>query len=156
MISYFLGNICAKNYHNRIMYVKIIASRTWDVFRHDVHGNALEPCTLSAGFEYNRQQNNIHSQRSIIIHEVYCDEFHCTTTENSDKLRRIDSKKTMIGFLDKPIIGFEMYSNTGCRHANISLCRPFAMSCPRYVFRSFVRPSVRLFRPEYTHALQAI
>ena len=32
MISYFLSNISAKNYRNRIVYVKIIASRKWDVF----------------------------------------------------------------------------------------------------------------------------
>ena len=32
MISYFLGNTSAKNYRNRIVYVKIIASRRWDVF----------------------------------------------------------------------------------------------------------------------------
>jgi len=32
MISYFLSNISAKNYRNRIVYVKIIASRRWEVF----------------------------------------------------------------------------------------------------------------------------
>ena len=34
MISYFLSNISAENYRNRIVivYVKIIASRKWDVF----------------------------------------------------------------------------------------------------------------------------
>jgi len=32
MIPYFLSNISAKNYHNRIVYVKFIRSRTWDVF----------------------------------------------------------------------------------------------------------------------------
>jgi len=37
MILYFPGNISAKNYHNRIVYVKIIARRRWDVFvRHSV------------------------------------------------------------------------------------------------------------------------
>jgi len=32
LIAYFLGNTCAKNYRNRTMYVKIIASQRWDVF----------------------------------------------------------------------------------------------------------------------------
>jgi len=32
MISYFLSNISAKNYRNRMEYVKIMASRRWDVF----------------------------------------------------------------------------------------------------------------------------
>ena len=32
LISYFLSNISAKNYRNRIVYVKIIASQMWDVF----------------------------------------------------------------------------------------------------------------------------
>jgi len=37
MILYFPSNISAKNYHNWIVYVNIIASRRWDVFfRHDV------------------------------------------------------------------------------------------------------------------------
>jgi len=32
LIAYFLGNTCAKNYRNRTVYVKIIASQKWDVF----------------------------------------------------------------------------------------------------------------------------
>jgi len=32
LISYFLSNTSAKNYRNRIMCVKIIASQTWDIF----------------------------------------------------------------------------------------------------------------------------
>jgi len=32
LISCFLSNTSAKNYRNRIVYVKIIASRRWDVF----------------------------------------------------------------------------------------------------------------------------
>ena len=32
MIPYFLGNISAKNYRNRFVYAKIIASQRWDVF----------------------------------------------------------------------------------------------------------------------------
>ena len=32
LISNFLSNSSAKNYHNRIVYVKIIASQKWDVF----------------------------------------------------------------------------------------------------------------------------
>jgi len=32
LISYFLSNTSAKNYHNRIVYVKIIASQRWNVF----------------------------------------------------------------------------------------------------------------------------
>jgi len=37
MILYFLSNIPAKNYRNRIVYAKIIATRRWDVFwRHRV------------------------------------------------------------------------------------------------------------------------
>ena len=37
LISRFLNNTSAKNYRNRIVYVKIIASRRWDVFlRHGV------------------------------------------------------------------------------------------------------------------------
>jgi len=32
LIAYFLGKICPKNCCNRTMYVKIIASRRWDVF----------------------------------------------------------------------------------------------------------------------------
>ena len=31
VISYFLSNTSSKNYRNRIMYVKIIASQRWDV-----------------------------------------------------------------------------------------------------------------------------
>jgi len=36
-IAYFLGNIFVKNYRNRTMYDKIIASQRWGVFRHSVH-----------------------------------------------------------------------------------------------------------------------
>jgi len=32
MISYFLSNISAKSYRNRIVYVEIVASRRWDFF----------------------------------------------------------------------------------------------------------------------------
>jgi len=32
MIPYFRSNISAKNYRNRIVHFKIIASRRWDVF----------------------------------------------------------------------------------------------------------------------------
>ena len=32
LISYFLSNAFAKNYRNRIVYVKMIASQMWDVF----------------------------------------------------------------------------------------------------------------------------
>ena len=32
LIVYFLGNICAKNFRNRTVRVKIIASQRWDVF----------------------------------------------------------------------------------------------------------------------------
>jgi len=32
LISYFLSNTSAKNYRNRIVCVKIIASQRWDVF----------------------------------------------------------------------------------------------------------------------------
>jgi len=32
LISYFLSNTSAKNYHNQIVYVKSIASQRWDVF----------------------------------------------------------------------------------------------------------------------------
>ena len=32
LISYFLSNTSAKNYRNRVMYVKIIASQRWGVF----------------------------------------------------------------------------------------------------------------------------
>jgi len=32
LISYFLSNTSAKIYRNRIVYVKTIASQTWDVF----------------------------------------------------------------------------------------------------------------------------
>jgi len=32
MISYLLSNISAKNYRNRIVYVKIIASQRWTFF----------------------------------------------------------------------------------------------------------------------------
>jgi len=32
LISYFLSNTSAKNYRNRIVYVKTIASQGWDVF----------------------------------------------------------------------------------------------------------------------------
>jgi len=37
LIPYFRSNTSAKNYHNQIMYVKIIGSQRWDVFlRHSV------------------------------------------------------------------------------------------------------------------------
>ena len=32
LISYFLSNTSAKNNRNRMVYVKIIASQTWDIF----------------------------------------------------------------------------------------------------------------------------
>ena len=32
LIPYFLDNTCAKNYRNRTLFVKIIASQRWDVF----------------------------------------------------------------------------------------------------------------------------
>ena len=38
MIPYFLSNISGKNHRNRMVYVKIIASQSWDVFlRHGVY-----------------------------------------------------------------------------------------------------------------------
>ena len=33
LISYFLSHTCAKNCHSRIVYVTIIASQRWDVFK---------------------------------------------------------------------------------------------------------------------------
>jgi len=37
LTAYFLGNICAKNYHKRTMCVKITVSQRWDVvLRHSV------------------------------------------------------------------------------------------------------------------------
>jgi len=42
-IFYFVSNTSSKNYRNRIMYVKIIASRRWDVFlRHGVVVSTFE------------------------------------------------------------------------------------------------------------------
>ena len=32
LIAYFLRNMCAKNYRNPTVYVKIIASQRWDFF----------------------------------------------------------------------------------------------------------------------------
>jgi len=32
LIAYFLNNSYAKNYHNRTVHVKVIASQKWDVF----------------------------------------------------------------------------------------------------------------------------
>jgi len=37
LISYFLSNISAKYYRNRIVYINIIASQRWDVFWDTVH-----------------------------------------------------------------------------------------------------------------------
>jgi len=39
LISYFLSNTSAKNYRNRIMYVKIIASQTREVFWDSVYSH---------------------------------------------------------------------------------------------------------------------
>jgi len=36
LISSSLSNTSAKNYRNRIVYVKITASQRWDVLRHSV------------------------------------------------------------------------------------------------------------------------
>jgi len=42
LISYFLSNTSVKHYRNRVVYVKIIASRRWDVFlRHSVVLNVV-------------------------------------------------------------------------------------------------------------------
>jgi len=39
-IPYFLSNTSAKNYHKRMVYVKIIARQRWDVFlRHSADGS---------------------------------------------------------------------------------------------------------------------
>jgi len=45
LISYFLSNTSAKNYRNRIVYVKVIASQRWDVFKHST------VCNISVVFE---------------------------------------------------------------------------------------------------------
>ena len=37
LISYFLSNTSAKNYRNRIVWVKIIARQRWDIFVRHVH-----------------------------------------------------------------------------------------------------------------------
>jgi len=37
LICYFLSNTSAKNCHNRIVCVKVIASQRWDVFSDMVH-----------------------------------------------------------------------------------------------------------------------
>ena len=45
LIAYFLGSTCAKNYRNRTVYVKIIASQRWDVFlRHGVYKSCGATC----------------------------------------------------------------------------------------------------------------
>jgi len=41
LIAYFLGNICAKNYRNRTVYVKIIANQSGTFFERQ--------CTLHIG-----------------------------------------------------------------------------------------------------------
>ena len=46
LISYFLSSTSAKNYRNRIVYVKIIASWRWGVFWDTVYMNLLTSYTL--------------------------------------------------------------------------------------------------------------
>jgi len=54
MIAYFLRNTCAKNYRNRTVHIKIIASQRLDVFlRHSVVNattttNIYTPTTTTA------------------------------------------------------------------------------------------------------------
>jgi len=48
LISYFFSNTYAKNYRNRIAYVKIIASRRWDVFRDTVYRDTTVICAKTA------------------------------------------------------------------------------------------------------------
>ena len=59
LIAYFLGNICAKNYRNRTIFVKIIASQRWDVFWDTVYSvNTL------AVLGFRRQQTDLIPQFS--------------------------------------------------------------------------------------------
>jgi len=44
LIAYLLGNICTKNYRNRTVYIKIIASQRWDVFWDMVYKNNQPRC----------------------------------------------------------------------------------------------------------------
>jgi len=50
LISYFLSNTSTKNYRNRTMYVKIMASWRWDVFlRHSVEQQILWTTVINEG-----------------------------------------------------------------------------------------------------------
>jgi len=47
LIAYFLGSICSKNYRNRAVYVKIIASQRWDVFLDTMYCTSFYGSVLS-------------------------------------------------------------------------------------------------------------
>jgi len=50
LIAHFLGNIYAKNCHNRTVYVKIIASQRWDVFWDTVYSDISETKFTESGY----------------------------------------------------------------------------------------------------------
>jgi len=41
LIAYFLNNICAKNYRNRFIYIRVIARQSGDVFRDTVDTSGI-------------------------------------------------------------------------------------------------------------------
>ena len=70
MISYFLSNISAKSYHNRIVYVKIIASRRWDFFRHGADtAEALNGklCDVKCTLDFAVSVDNILKEERAVI-----------------------------------------------------------------------------------------
>jgi len=54
---YILSNTSSKNYRNRIMYVKIIASRRWDVFWDTVYQSGKRVLPLSVARRHKRWTN---------------------------------------------------------------------------------------------------
>jgi len=58
LIAYFLGNISAKNYQNWFTYVKVIATRTSDIFFWDKVYNLRESCRIKAEAINTRNSSN--------------------------------------------------------------------------------------------------
>ena len=93
LIVYFLGNICAKNYCNRAMSVKIIASQRWDVFSEtqwhsDKHAFTVVPIHHSGTNTYTFVTGSIARSANLPVFSLLRDRFWGFSPRRGDTLHR--------------------------------------------------------------------
>jgi len=106
LTTYFLGNICAKNYHNRTVYVKIIASQRWDVFETQCISSQLRQIQTHLG-NWTRNvikvienyQYNWYPSFMKLRNEMFCSTVllrHIKTKKMFNKLKRTGDRQIVV------------------------------------------------------------